>query len=285
MSHTTASQRKASDRSPSRPAWWAAEPHKSELERLIREGAGTLDIPRAPAETAYTRPIAAYDALVERELSRVALHCRSLNRLLEEHVGRVDRILDGGCGTGATTVAMALSEVLDARELVGVDPNEHSLAAARVRARAHHVDPGRIDFAPIEPNEPLPFGDATFDLTVCVSVIEYLHEPSERQRLVTELERVTRSGGHVLLITPSPFRLRDYHTRRLLGDWRREAGYPWASPPWQLAAMFGASDRIDVRAHQLESGLERRGVSLDVPAPLAFLASALPWQKLLVRKR
>jgi SAM-dependent methyltransferase len=284
VSISTASPKAPADRT-SDHRWWAAEPHKSELERLIREGAGTLDIPRATADTAYTRPIAAYDALVERELSRVAVHCQSLNQLLEAHVGAVDRVLDVGCGTGATTVAMALSEGLSARELVGLDPNEHSLTAARVRARAHHIDPQRIRFSSIEPQAPLPFTDGRFDLTVCVSVIEYLHAPRDRQRLVSELERVTRPGGHLLLVTPSPFRLRDHHTQRLIGDWRRTAGYPWASPPWQLAAMFRASDRVDVRRHQLESGLGRRGLPVRVPAPLGFLANALPWQKMLMRKR
>lgn len=271
--------------SPERAAWIASEPHRSELVRLLRQGAGTLDIPRAGTDTPFTRSIAAYDALVARELGRVAVHAQSLNRLIEERVGAVDRVLDVGCGTGATTVAIALSERMAVREVVGVDPNDLSLAAARVRARAHHVDPQRIRFQAIAPTGPLPFASEAFDLTVCVSVIEYLHAPAERQRLVSELERVTRSGGHVLLITPSPFRLRDYHARRVFGDWRRSEGYPWASPPWQLAGMFRASDRIDVRAHQLSSGLSRRGIPIAPPRALRLLAFGLPWQKLLFRKR
>jgi len=44
-------------------------------------------------------------------MGRVELHRESLNPLLERFVARAPRILDVGCGTGATTVAMALSDV------------------------------------------------------------------------------------------------------------------------------------------------------------------------------
>lgn len=261
------------------------EPYLTEFMRLVREGAGTLDIPEASVETCYTRPIAAYDALVEREVRRVVLHRESLNKLLERFVGSAERILDVGCGTGATTAAMALSEVIGAREIVGVDPNEHSLAAARVRARGHGLTEPRVRFQAIAPRPPLPFDDGSYDLTVCVSVIEYLPTHEERRRFAADLVRVTRPGGHVLLITPNPLRLRDYHTGRFFGDWRREGGFPWASPPWDLAKLLPDCDLLDVRAYQIENGLRRLGLSLRVPPRWAFVGHALPWQKILVRKR
>ena len=101
-----------------------------------------------------------------------------------------------------------------------------------------------------------------------------------------ELLRVTRKGGHVCLITPNPLRLRDYHTHRWLGDWRRTAGYPWASAPWELAGMFRGHEARFLLKEQLAHGLARRTVPgaslLSRCAPLGWL---LPWQKLLVRKR
>lgn len=263
------------------------EPYRSEFVELIRRGAGTLDIHGAEAETSYTVEIEAPDALIQRELDRVAIHLNSLNVLLETFVGPVERVLDVGCGTGATTVAMAMSHVLSPREVIGVDPNLHSLEAAEVRARGHELPESKCAFAPIEPGAPLPYDSESFDLTTCVSVIEYVHRVPDRRALVHELERVTRPGGHVLLITPSPFRLRDYHTDRWLGDWRREDGYPWCSPPWQLEGLFASSDIVPVRAHQIEHGLRKRGLPLPwLPRPVAsFMGYALPWQKVLARKR
>jgi ubiquinone/menaquinone biosynthesis C-methylase UbiE len=263
------------------------EPYRSQFAELIRRGAGTLDIHDAEVETRFTIEIEAPDVLIEREIARVELHKNSLNALLETFVGRADRILDVGCGTGATTVAMALSPVLAASEVIGVDPNDHSIDAAVVRAQGYHLTDARCSFRLIGVGEPLPFEDASFDLTTCVSVIEYVHRVEDRRALVAELERVTRPGGHILLITPSPFRVRDYHTRRFFGDWRRADGYPWASPPWQLQQMFTRSELIPVRAHQVKNGLGKRGVPMGwIPHTAASLAGwALPWQKILARRQ
>lgn len=263
------------------------EPYRLQFAELIRRGAGTLDIHDTAVETPFTLEIEAPDVLIQREIQRVAVHCNSLNPLLESVVGRADRVLDVGCGTGATTVALALSRGLAAREVIGVDPNERSLEAAEVRARGYDLPADRCWFRGITVGEGLPFDSESFDLTTCVSAIEYVHRVDDRQALVAELERVTRPGGYIALITPSPFRVRDYHTGRLLGDWRRAAGFPWASPPWQLGSMFRHSDVMPMRAHQVTQGLRRRGVPAPwLPQPVASLMGwALPWQKIVARKR
>lgn len=261
------------------------QPYRSQFQALIQQGAGTLDIHDTSADTPYTAEIRAYDALVEREIGRVDLHRNSLNPILERFVGPVERILDVGCGTGATTVAMALSPVLGALEVIGADPNTWSLEAATVRARGYDMTAERCRFEPLTPGAPLPFDDASFDLTVCVSAIEYIHRSEDRFALAQEMLRVTSPGGHILLVTPNPLRLRDYHTRRWLGDLRREEGYPWASPPWQLRRMLAGCEIIPLHGHQLRHGIERRGLpGHRLPGWLSFLGYALPWQKLLVRK-
>jgi SAM-dependent methyltransferase len=263
------------------------EPYRSQFAELIRRGAGTLDIHDAEVETSFTMEIEAPEVLIEREIGRVAVHCNSLNPLLESVVGPVDRVLDFGCGTGATTVAMALSRGLAAREVIGLDPNERSLEAAIVRARGYDLPADRCTFRVIGVGQSLPYDSESFDLTTCVSVIEYVHRSEDRRTLVAEFERVTRPGGHIVLITPNPFRVRDYHTRRILGDWRRADGYPWASPPWQLGRMFTRSELIPVRAHQIEQGLRRRGVPATwLPQSVASLMGwALAWQKIVARRR
>jgi len=262
------------------------EPFRAQFAELIRRGAGTLDIPESTADTSFTKEIEAPDELIQREIGRVDVHRASLNVLLEALVGSARRVLDVGCGTGATTVAMALSSRLGAEQVVGLDPNPRSIEAAVVRAKGYDLDEARCSFQHVAAGAPLPFDDETFDLTTCVSVIEYVPTVEKRMAFAGELKRVTRPGGHILLVTPSPFRLRDYHTHRLAGDWRRVDGYPWASPPWQLESMFDGCRIIPTRAHQIRAGLGKRNVPAEwLPERLANLAGwALPWQKILAQK-
>lgn len=73
--------------------------------------------------------------------------------------------------------------------------------------------------------ERLPFGAGAFDAAVCTEVIEHVAEP---QRLVSELCRVVRPGGHLLLSSPFLYpihgdpndyqRLTETRLRELLGD-------------------------------------------------------------------
>jgi SAM-dependent methyltransferase len=256
------------------------------LAQLVADGAGTLDIHEPGVSTPYTKSIRPSHRYVERELARVALHRGSLVPLLLDTVGRAERVLDVGCSTGGSTVALALSHELGASEIVGVDPNRRSLAAAAVRAREHDVDDTRCRFVHVGARDPLPFATESFDLTVCVSVLEYIQSVGQRRRLCREMQRVTRPGGHVLLVTPSPFRLRDYHTRRWFGDWRRQPGYPWASPPWQLETMLDECDWRWLGSQQLRIALSRWRIP-DALVPPAFdsLSPLLPWQKILGRKR
>ncbi|MBX3221842.1 MAG: class I SAM-dependent methyltransferase [Labilithrix sp.] len=262
------------------------EPHLSRFRELIRQGAGTLDIHDGQQGSSYTVEATAYDALIDREVGRVAVHQKSICRLLERHVGRVEDVLDVGCGTGATTVAVALSERLGARHVRGIDPNAQSLEAAAVRARGHDVDETKISFSHVPAGERFPADDGAHDLVLCVSVLEYLYTRESRVTFAEELLRVTRPGGTVCLVTPSPFRLFDFHTHRLLGDWRRVEGYPWASRPSEIRAMFAGHDVRFLKSEQLAHGLSSRGLpSGPFLRPLAPLAALLPWQKVLVTKR
>ncbi len=52
----------------------------------------------------------------------------------------------------------------------------------------------------LDANQPLPFDDGTFDVVWCSEVIEHLHSP---EAVLTELRRVTRSGGKLILTTPN----------------------------------------------------------------------------------
>jgi ubiquinone/menaquinone biosynthesis C-methylase UbiE len=99
-----------------------------------------------------------------------------------------ERALDVGTGAGA--LALALAPLV--REVVGVDPVPELLALARERARA---------FPNVELVEgdgtALPFPAASFDLA---ATIRMLHHVARPELVLAELTRVTRLGGHVLVV-------------------------------------------------------------------------------------
>jgi hypothetical protein len=104
--------------------------------------------------------------------------------------------------------------------------------------------------------------------------------------LVDEMKRVARPGGQLFLSTPNPLRLRDVHSRRLLGDFVRRAGYPWATLPWRMRALVSDWENVPIDLWVVRRTLERSGVpGRIVPAPFArAIIWTRPWQKILVRK-
>jgi SAM-dependent methyltransferase len=263
-----------------------SEPHASEFRRLIREGAGARDIHGPVPQIGFAERTLASDAYVAREVARVEAHRMSSCALLEALVGHAPRILDVGCSTGGGAVAMALSPILAADVVVGVDPEPISLKAARVRARGHGLEAPRASFRGCRAGSPLPFASDSFDLIVSVSVLEFVPTARERRTLVDEMKRVVRPGGHVFLATPSPWRLRDLHSRRWLGDFVRRDGYPWATPPWQIGRLLADFEPLRVHRWVGERTLERAGLPAGkVPARVAeALARASRWQRILARK-
>jgi SAM-dependent methyltransferase len=104
------------------------------------------------------------------------------------------RVLDAGCGSGRT-----LQELTRYGEVHGIelDPGAAELA----RRRGHgEVRVGRL--------EELPWGPDSFDLITCLDVIE--HTPDDRVTL-TELRRVTKPGGFLLVTVPAYQALWSFH--------------------------------------------------------------------------
>jgi len=262
------------------------EPFLSLFRELVRKGASSQDIhdvDHAVGMAACSNPT---DAYVDREVQRVASHRRALLPLLERFAGVTAKVLDVGCNTGGTTVALALSEVLRPSEVVGVDPNRLALMAAELRAAGSDLPSGQVRFKAIEPNGHLPFANDTFDLTTCVSVLEFVTRPETREVLTAELQRVTRAGGHIFVATPSPWRLRELHSGRLFGHFVRRDGYPWSSTPSNVKRMFRGCEQVALESFVVHEVLRRRGVAAQPLGPYfaSALNACLPWQKFLFRK-
>jgi SAM-dependent methyltransferase len=108
-----------------------------------------------------------------------------LRRLLAPFAGD-ERAVDVGCGTGA--LAYALAPLV--HEVVGVDSSEEYLAAAR-----EHAPPGCTFVVGDAAALPFPYGD--FDLAGCLRVLHHVRRP---ELVVSELARVTRRGGRILIV-------------------------------------------------------------------------------------
>jgi len=104
---------------------------------------------------------------------------------------RPRRVLEVGCGEGMVLAHLA-ARLPDAR-FDGLEVDETAL----VRARTRCPDVALVRGDACE----LPFGSRTFDLVVCLEVLEHLPEPT---RALRELRRVAR-GGCLVSVPHEPF--------------------------------------------------------------------------------
>lgn len=108
------------------------------------------------------------------------------------------RILDIGCGTGGN---LDLLSTFGSTWAVDMSLT----AAAFVRERGF----GRISVASATD---LPFGDGSFDLVTAFGVIEHVEND---ERMLREMLRVTRPGGHTLMVTSAHRWLWSVHDDRV----------------------------------------------------------------------
>ncbi|MBF0594728.1 MAG: class I SAM-dependent methyltransferase [Candidatus Omnitrophica bacterium] len=105
------------------------------------------------------------------------------------------RILDVGCGNGVFTVY--LKKLVDGT-LYGADMSEYALESARKNGFDVTQKIGDLSVAA------LPFADGFFDAVIIKDVFEHLLFPAN---LLKEIARVTRKGGHILVLVPNHFTL------------------------------------------------------------------------------
>ena len=103
-------------------------------------------------------------------------------------------VLDVGCGAGEVCVDLA-ARVGPSGRVVGVDPSEAMLSAARQAAEAS-PSPIELHVASIYG---LPFPEGTFDAVRAERVFQHLEDPEAGLR---EMIRVTRVGGRVMVFDP-----------------------------------------------------------------------------------
>src|SRR5437773_3231861 len=108
--------------------------------------------------------------------------------------GQLDRLLrrpglellDAGCGSGRM-----MDELADHASVSGLDSNPRAVALARSRGHAR-VRLGRV--------EEMPYRDGSFDVVTCLDVLEHTRDDVHS---LSELRRVTRAGGHLVVTVPA----------------------------------------------------------------------------------
>ncbi len=108
--------------------------------------------------------------------------------MVGERAERAPRVLDVGCGEGHFAAALLRAGA----EVVAVDVAAEPLR----RARSSHP---ALDLRLVEPEAPLPLQDASFDVVWAGETIEHVADTAQ---WLSELRRVLRSGGLLLISTP-----------------------------------------------------------------------------------
>jgi ubiquinone/menaquinone biosynthesis C-methylase UbiE len=105
------------------------------------------------------------------------------------------RVLDAGCGFGALSVYFAnKGATVDA-----VDPKEERMRVGREVAERHGL---AVRFRAGWMEE-LSYRDAAFDLVVMNNSLCYVVDPEARRRAISEVHRVIRPGGWLLVRDPN----------------------------------------------------------------------------------
>lgn len=172
-------------------------------------------------EEYYDEHSAHWDALYkadESTLSVYSLHHRERMKVIGQMIAQLQKhesskALDVGCGPGAYLPLLSTSGY----EVFGFDISEKMLAHAKANLLKHHGMPIHFDHGDIHA---LPYRDKTFDLVLCIGVIMYVDDD---RRVLSELARVLKPGGHLIIATDNktnfadlvdfPMRLRSFVTK------------------------------------------------------------------------
>jgi len=120
---------------------------------------------------------------------------QEISRVLIEHAAPRpgERVIDVGCGTGATTLAIA-ERVGPEGSCVGIDISEPMLSRAVSAEAKPNVGFLRADA------QQLPFRDETFDAATSLAVLQLIPNPATT---LGEIVRVLKPGGRVAIMVPT----------------------------------------------------------------------------------
>ena len=175
-----------------------------------------------------------------------------LRRIVDmAHAGPTDTVLDVACGPGL--LACAFARVT--KHVTGIDVTPEMLEQAKALQRQlglHNLtwQDGEVP--------PLPYADASFTI---VSTRFAFHHFLDPLAVLTEMRRVCRAGGHIVVVDSAPARDKADAFNRM--ERLRDPSHVRAMPPEELLALFAAAGlpeprvRNDALPYELESFLAR----------------------------
>jgi SAM-dependent methyltransferase len=156
------------------------------------------------------------------------------------------RILDFGCGNGASTLAMAA--LLPHAEVVGVELSRDKLTEAGAILR--HRNAGNARFLQSPSGDSLPADIGEFDVVMLSAVFEHLL-PQERRTVMPLIWSHLRCGG-VMFINQTPHRWHpfEHHSTGLWG-----INYLPDRVAWRVAARYGRGTKHRTWDAMLRGGI------------------------------
>ena len=217
-----------------------------------------------PESRAVPAPTSDYDSIAEgysteneNSLMNAYYERPAMLGLAGDVTGR--RILDAGCGSGPLAAALRDRGAV----VTGVDASAGMLELARRRLGAD-VDLRVVDLA-----DPLPFPDDSFDDVVASLVLHYLRDWGPT---LTELRRVLKPGGRLIVSVDHPFAVNTMH-RRAGSKPDYFATYDWTEE-WTLGGRTTRLTFWNRPLHAMTDAFTAAGFRIDViseppPAPEA----------------
>ncbi|MFA6973775.1 MAG: class I SAM-dependent methyltransferase [Parcubacteria group bacterium] len=149
-----------------------------------------------------------YD-LVADKFSQTRKHFWRGLEFIKDYVQAGDRVLDFGCGNGRLLELFVDKKI----EYVGVDVSQKLLDLAKNRYNSESAT-----FLKIVPGQiTLPFPDNYFNAVYSIAVFHHL-PTAHAARMAQELQRVTKSGGHVVVTVWNLWQRK--YLKNILQNWR-----------------------------------------------------------------
>ena len=117
-------------------------------------------------------------------------------------------ILDVGCGVGA--FAFEIASKIPSMRIIGIDTDEHAIELANSIKVTSRLD--NVEFYYHDANKPFPFPESSFDMVWLIDVLEHIQNDSA---VISDVSRILKRGGYVLVSVPTPnyprFFGKDFH--------------------------------------------------------------------------
>ena len=107
-----------------------------------------------------------------------------------------NKILDIGCGTGRILLPLATKNKKSS--FIGLDVSSEMLDILNTEIRKQKIP--NVEIKQYDANNRLPFGDQVFDLTIWY---HSYHIVRNKKFLASEIERILKPGGHLLIASTS----------------------------------------------------------------------------------